>query len=374
MAPRKPKSIKPLFVNHLLEAVKFVSHAQKSKGDEMATHSTIRYGNILAFDRTVAAGARVIEEDLDCCPQTERLLLALERCAEEHTIIQQPDSLFVRSGEFSAYVPLCDASKLTIPIPDPPVAPLGDEFRAALKATSVLVKENAPTVLQSCIQIGAYSACSTNGTVIIEAWHPYDMPPGGFLIPKAFAESVLKIRKGIKSFGFSMPTMPGLATFTIHFDDASWLRTNLYKEKIPNMLSKLVSCSLAPAPFPVGFFTQVEQIAKWSEDGRVYINDKTISSHPPTIERSGSVLTYPIEDMINASYPIAALKLISKLATHYNDIAADKITMFFGHNLRGAIAREPIETKHVVDPNKPLCADCPKRTNPNEICDCDIPF
>lgn len=336
MAPRKPKELKPLFVNHLLEAVKFVAHAQQGKGDEAATHSIIRYGTIIASDRTLAAGARIVEDDLDCCPQTERLMLALKRCGEEHSIVQQPDSLFVRSGEFSAYVPLCDPGKLTVAIPDPACAPLGDEFRAALKATSVLVKENAATVLQSCIQLGAYSACSTNGTVILEAWHPYDMPPG-LLIPKRFADAVVKIRKAIKSFGFSADTL------TIHFEDASWIRTNLYKEKIPDMLSKLVRIENPATPFPVGFFGQVAEIAKWSEDGRVYVSDSTISSHPPTAERTGSVLSFPIADMAeNASYPIASLKLISKLATHFDDRVAEKVTMFFGPRLRGAIAREPI--------------------------------
>jgi hypothetical protein len=356
---RKTKADTQLFVNHLLEAVKHIDCAQRSRGDEMATHCMIRYGQILAFNRTLAAGAPVIEDDLDCCPQTERLRMALERCGQEHQIVQEAGSLFVRAGEFSAYVPLCDPAKLTIPVPDPPCAPLGDAFRAALMVSAVLAKDNAPTVLQSCVQLNPFSCVATNGNVIMEAWHGFDMPPG-LLIPKAFADAVVKTRKQIVSFGFSDETM------TVHFEGKCWIRANLYRDKIPSMMERLVNVEEWHA-IPEGFFAQVADIAKWSEDGRVYIDNALISSHAPDKQQTGSCLTFPMPELLQGvSYSIASLKSIAKFATHYQDRAAKNVTMFCGNNLRGALAHEAIakpEPIRAFDPH-----------NPTPISDDDIPF
>ena len=332
MAARKTAT-KQLFVNHLLEAVKFVGLAQRGNGDETTQHAIVRYGAIIASNRTLAAGARIAEDDLDCCPHVDRLRLALEHCGQEHTIIQSADSLFVRSGEFSAYVPLCDPAKLTVATPDPAVAPLGDAFRASLVVAGSLVRENAPTVLHSCIQLNPYSVVATNGAVILEHWHGFDMPPG-LLIPKSFAEAVCKSRGVIAAFGFTK------ATFTIHYEDKSWLRTNLYQEEIPNMLAKL-PCGPVERPVPAGFFKQVAEVAKWSEDGRVYFREFVMSSHPSNT--AGCFELKPESGLPEyVSYTAASLKSISQFATHFEDRINPHATMFFGTNLRGVIAHEAI--------------------------------
>jgi hypothetical protein len=342
MPKRKTKSTESdvIFVNPLLEAVKHCMAAQRSKGDELMTHSLIRYGQILAFDRTVAAGAPVIEDDLDCAPHTDRLRMALERCGPEYQIVQEPTSLFTRSGEFSAYVPLCDPGKLSTPVPDAPIAPLGDAFRAALKATGPLVKDSAPTVLQSCIQLNSFSCVATNGSVIVEAWHGFDMPPG-LLIPKSFCDAVVKSKRKIVSFGFSMPEK-GEATFTVWFEGRFWYRTLLFREKIPDMMSKFVNVD-AWHPVPEGFFAQVGEIAKWSEDGKVYIADRKISSHPPDKQQVGSCLSFPLEGMQqDVWYSITSLKAIGNVAAYFNDDAPNVMMFSDGNVVRGVVARLPI--------------------------------
>ena len=332
---------KTLFVNHLLEAVKFVSHTQSGKGDEATTHAAIRYGTILASDRTLAAGCPIAEDDLDCCPQTERLRLALERCGPEHSIVQQEQAVFIRSGEFSGYVPLCNPALVPIPVPDANCAPLGDTFRAALKVCASLVKESAPTVLQSAIQLNPTSCVSTNGNVILEAWHGFDMPPG-LLIPVGFAKAICAIRKPLVGFGFSDQTM------TVHFDDRSWLRAALYTEKVPEIASKIRPVTKM-YPMPKEFFQYVDSLSKWSEDGRVYLNDFRISSHPPDKQSTGSELSYEsVEFLQETSYSIADLKLISKYATGFEDREHENVTMFFGDRLRGAIAHRRTEKPKMI--------------------------
>jgi hypothetical protein len=329
---RKPK------VEHsskLLEQTQFIRLAQRKRGDEMATHCRIKYGMMIAFERVLAAGAPIIETDLDCCPQSELLLLALEQCGS-YSITQGADGLTLRSDAFVGIIPVCDPAKLATATPDPPLAPLGDAFRAALKVSGSLVKESAATLLQSCVQLDAGACISTDGYVILQAWHGFDMPPG-LLVPKVFVDAVIKTRKEIASFGYT----PG-ETFTVHFKDQSWLRTALYKEKIVDIAAKLRESS-STFELPKDFFAKVTEIAKWSEDGRVYIDNASINSHHPSKRNTGSTLSYPMPQLRQGiSYSIAALKQITKYAQQIDD-SHDRLTMFYGVGLRGAILHELIE-------------------------------
>lgn len=312
----------------LLDAVKFISHAQRSKGNERATHSLVRYGHIVANDGLLAAGSPIAEDDLNCCPQTDRLRLALERCGTEHQIVQSDDSLFLHSGEFSAYIPLCDAAKLAVAVPDPALGPLGEAFRTALRVVGSLVRDSAPTLLQSCLQLDTSSCIATNGFVILQYWHGFDMPPG-LLVPKQFVDAVCRIKKPISAFGFSQET------FTIHFEGDCWLRTNLFRERIPNMEAKL-SDEVKRTPWPDGFFEQAALVAKFSEDGDLYLNDSLIRSHKTG--NLGCYQSYPMKDIPSCViYQASTLAAIAKYATHFN-CCSESFTMIYGENLRGAIA------------------------------------
>lgn len=339
MSSRKTKP-----ANKLLQAVEFVSMAQSGRGPETATHSIVRYGRIVASDRMLAAGSPIEEDDLNCAPNTALLALALSKCVQEHAIVEQDRNLFVRAGDFSAFVPLCDPGLLNLPVADERTAPLGDEFRAALKVTGILVREAAPTVIQSAIQLNAFSCCSTNGNVILEAWHGYDMPPG-VVIPKAFADAVCKTSKKIACFGFSDQS------FTVHFEDGCWIKTLQYTEPIPDIVGKLADVEQW-TPFDPLFFRHVEEIGKWSQDGKVYLHDSLLSSHAPSAAASGSIQTYPQLGMKQGiCYSVDSLARIAKIATHFNDQIKPGVTMFCGKNLRGAVAHESIQRSS----NRRLC-------------------
>jgi hypothetical protein len=339
---KKPKAVKT--VNRLLEAVRFIQLAQRPKGDAMMTHCCIRYGTITAFDRTIAAGAVIQEEDLMCFPDTALLALALDKCDAEHRIVQSADQLFIESGSFSAYVPLSPADAILTAIPDPMIAPLGESFRTALKTVGVLVKDAGATLLQMAIQLNPYSAIATNGQVLLQGWHGYDFPPLGMLIPKRFADLVNKTKKEIIGFGYSSSTMPGDPTFTIHFKDKSWLRTNLYKEKFPYDITAPLNVEPAhKMPTPAHFFEAAADIANWSENGRVYCFDGRISSHPATKQNIGGARTFAMDGFAeNRIYRAADLKLIAKHAVSMDMYTSDARTYFFGESVRGAITHEDI--------------------------------
>ena len=347
-------------INPLLEAVQFVSHAQQAKGDDMATHCMVRYGMIVANNRTLAAGTPIIESDLHCCPQTDLLRSALERCGSEHSITQADGSLFLRSGDFSAYVPVIDGSTLAVAVPDAPIAACGDRFRDSLGVTASLVKDNAPTLLQSSIQLLNGSTISTNGAVILQHWHGFNMPDG-LVIPACFAKALCKIKKTIAAWGYSRES------FTIHFEDHSWIMTQRYRDAVPIIENKLTD-NMIPFELPVGIFGQVEQVARFSEDGRVYVYEDAIRSHHPEKVSVGAYQSRPMPELRQGvSYSIAAMDAIAKHATHFDDRASERATMFYGKDLRGAIARDEIR----FNPNIQPCTIC---GHPSAIdCEC-IPF
>jgi hypothetical protein len=313
----------------LIEAVKFISHAQRRVGDERSTHCMIRYGNVIADDGVLSAGMPIEEADLNCCPQTQRLVLALARCGSEYQIVQADNSLFLRSADFSAYIPLCDPSALAVPVPDAAIAPLNEEFKTALAVCGSLVKDGASTLLQSCIQLDTGSAISTNGSVILQYWHGNDFP-SGLLIPIQFAAALKRIKKPLHSFGFSKETL------TVWFDDRSWLRTRLFQNKIPSMISKLVD-DIKSTPFPKGFFEQADIVSHFSEDGDLHLNDEVIRSH--ATGNIGCYQSYPLKDIPNCVvYKASSLAAIAKYATHFN--CCEHLTMIYGPNMRGAVAHK----------------------------------
>lgn len=333
------RKTKVVVSNQLLDAVRFVALAQRARGDEMSTHCMIRYGTIIAQSPMLAAGARIEEDELSCFPQTSLLRAALESCSTEHQIVQREDGLFVRSGEFSAYVPVVQALNAAVPVPDAAIAPLHDAFRHSLTVTSVLAKDNARTLLQSCIQLNNGSTIATDGGVILEHWHGISMPPG-LLVPKRFAEALGKVKKKLVSFGFSK------TSFTVHFEDGAWLRTDLYTDKIPDMMSKLVNPS-HQAEIRTGFFVNAVTVGQWSEDGSIYVYEDCIRSHHPDNVRL-TAYQFPMSGLTqNVSYSLAALSVISKHAQRFDDKVAPGATMFFGDNVRGAIAHTRIVRKNI---------------------------
>jgi hypothetical protein len=344
-APKAPKTPKAKTVKTafpLLEAVQFSQLAQRPKGDVMATHCCIRYGGITAFDRTIAAGTIIREDDLACFPNTALLSMALMRCGPEYKIVQTADKLYLESGNFSAYIPLSAGEAILTAIPDAPVAPLGDEFRDAIKAVGILVKDAGATLLQMAIQLNPFTCIATNGQVIIEAHHGYDMPPFKMLIPKRFADVLNKTKKKIVSFGYSQGVTP---TFTVHFEDRSWLRTNLYKEKFKeDLVARVAVDPTHKRPIPAHFFEAAADVGAWSEDGKVYCFDGRISSHPASKQNTGSARTFAMEGFAeNRIYSLAALKLIAKQAISMDSETVKGITLFFGNAVRGAVMHEYIE-------------------------------
>lgn len=324
---RKPKSEQE--PSALLETLKFVSVAQHSDGLPYQTHCRIAGGTVIAFDGGMAVGS-FVDEELNVCPNTKILIAALEKCKERISITELDSGrLSVKSGKFRALVPCLPFGDLQAIEPDVPCANISDALKPALAAVLPLTVDSDAEPFKCAVLLQAQTVVATNRHVIIEAWHGIDLPPG-LLIPRASANAIAKSKKPLKLFGFSHNS----ATF--YFEDNSFIRTQLFESKFP-AYERVLNIDTNPWPLPGGFYEALDNVATFSEDGRVYFRDGKMCSHID--DESGA--SFEVDGLKNdLCFNIEYLNLIREHAhkMHF-DATANGMSAFFGDNVRGGIMK-----------------------------------
>ena len=316
-------------LSQLIEAVTFCKSAIKEDGEMFQQIVIMRQRQMLAFDGVLAAG-HPITDDIEVCPQGEPFLAALSQCKGVPSFKLDANVLTIAAPPFRAKVLCVDPVEVTPFHPDPPVAPLTDAFREALAKVAPLCQETGKRLLEFSLLLQDGSLVGSNGHVILEAWHGNSMP-NGIVIPKAFATAILKVKKELSGFGFNSD----MSTLTVHFKDRSWIRTQTYAEKWPD-LSGILTASAEEMvrdlkQVPAGFWEGVSAVEKFAKDGMIYVSGKTIA---------GGDARYEIEGMDeSATFSLTNLKLISDHAEHMMFNTTHKCHLIFGKNVRGAISK-----------------------------------
>lgn len=310
--------------SELLDAIEFVSCAQSKTGKEMNTNCRFSNGSIVAFNGVIAAGTKV-ELDLTCCPQTELLKLALERSGEKVALTILDNALGMRSGDFQAFVPCCDPSRLPGIAPDAAVMPITDALTRALKFLLPVASDKAEYLLNSTIQVRSGSAIATDNAVLIEAWHGFDLP--SMTLPRAAAKAIVKCGKALSAFGYSGDS----ATFW--FGEA-WIKAMLFKDHLPD-LNSTINMPVVLTQIPKGYFEAVKQVAPFSVDGKILIEGSIVSSH---IDRNAGGKIERLEASLQPRiYNFKSLKLM-EFGTKMDEHSHVKQTYFYGKDVRGCIA------------------------------------
>lgn len=312
--------------SELVKALKFVALAQRETGQAYQTHVMLAHNQAVAFDGTIAAGHR-IEDDLQACPHTVRLIDALAKCGESLSITQlDNDKLSIKSDKFKAFVPCVAVNMLATVAPDPPCAKIDDRIRTGFEVVGVLASDNAQHVLTSSILLQSGSMIATDRQVMLEYWHGIDLPPG-IVIPKAGAVAVVKAGKPLASLGFSGNSV------TFYFEDGSWIRSQLYSEPWPD-ISKILNVRCNPWPMPESFYKAVDAVASFSETGNVFFGTNILRSHAT----DGIGASYEVTGLPNGPcYKAKHLKIIEPYVKTIDFIGVSGIAYFYGDNVRGAI-------------------------------------
>jgi hypothetical protein len=324
-APRK-KSEKQAS-SGILNALNFVSVAQKKKGMGFQTHCVFKNNTVCAFDGMLSAGA-YIEEELNAAPQTETFKNALSLCGDTLTITQLDSArLAIKSGAFSAFVPCLTDDMPTIE-PDPPQALADNRLIDGFKLISHLADEEKDVLALSSILVKSGSMIGTNGIVVAEFWHGIDFP-FSLIMPKAAVTAILKINKKLVKFGFSQ------TTFTFYFDDLTWIKTQLFNGEWPDV-EKVLNVASNPWPLFDNFYKAIAGLEKFAlKDRAFFYKDKVQSS---VCDSEGA--SFEIEGLPEGPiFAISQLKNIEGMFDKIDFVTYNDKAYFFGNNLRGAIMR-----------------------------------
>lgn len=268
----------------LLDVLKFTSLGYKSTGDVQAQHTWFSGGWVLSFDGVIAAGTPVEGLDFEAYAHTGLLTEALSNVGKEMDLAINDSGIAISSGDYSVVVPQGDRTSMRPTPPDQNIAPIGAGFIDAMELCGRIVKDTAPLFRDAVIVTRDKTVLSCDGMTLIEAHHGYATPPG-LMFPKQFANALKKSGKTPIGFGF------GAETFTIWFDDNSFLRTQLYTGRGENgeplqypaqVLDKLEHLMQAPTNDPVlpGFFEAVAKVVPFAMDEKhtIHLKDGNVSS------------------------------------------------------------------------------------------------
>ncbi len=312
--------------SQLVNALKFVSIAQKDEADNpMETHCIVGNRAIVAFNGVLGAG-HLINEDLICAPHTKRFIDALERCGVDLVITQSDDNVSLRSEKFRVTIPCLPVGTLTYITPDTPVAAVNDILKDGFKAVSVLVADASEHVVTASILLRGGSMVSTNRHVMLEFWHGIDLPPA-LAIPKAAAMAVAKCTKKLTAFGFSDHSV------TFWFEDNSWIRSQRYVEAWPDV-DRILNQPSKAWPLPTLFYTAVNAVMPFCEEDSIYLRQTVVSSH----EEATQGASYECEGLPESmAFNPKYLKLIEPCIKTIDWATNPSAAYFFGERIRGVV-------------------------------------
>lgn len=335
---RKPRGTAPKEQeSQLLQALRFVKLAQQTGGKAsyqkhcQFVRDEWQQQYVVAFDGILAAG-HPIHDEMVGCPQTFLLIEALERVRGAYTMTMLDNArLSITSGAYRAVVPCEHLSMLMTPSPDPGNYQVDDRWKQAAVRAGTFCTDGAQTVMGASVITYGNRMVGTNGLVIVDAFHGYDMPPG-LIIPMTFVKEVARVDAKLIRFGFSADSL------TFYFDNGAWIRTQLYQEQYPDVsriLDPLIMTGCTD--IPPEFFNAVAAVAPFSDTRLVIIDNNQIRSHRETnIGAQHQCEGLPYETiMVNAEFMTKLKPFVSKLdASTYPNMV-----VFLGEDVRAVLTR-----------------------------------
>jgi hypothetical protein len=213
--------------------------------------------------------------------------------------------------------------------PDPAIAPINNNFAFSLEAVAPLALDE-DSVVTASVLIDKGTIVATDRKVIIQHWHGIDLPPE-LALPKALIKPLLSNSKKLIAFGF------GKSSCTFYFEDKAWLKTQFFAEKWPNV-SMILDKKTNAHNLPDDFYTAIDALTAFSEDGFVHCDSNIMRSH----EEEGKGASYevyglpkgPALNIKQFKMLKPFIKTIDFLVPHHNH----KMAIWYGDKCRGAIA------------------------------------
>ena len=334
---KTPRNKKNINLVQLQESCKMATLCQNSGGSvvdgDYKSYSIIRNGRITASNGMLSMSSP-IPFDIECSPHTHTLNSVISKCKDTIHLEVSRGLLIVKSGDIVAEIECYDQSKGVLPTVDPDknIHTLDNSITSAMSLISKIPNERSKNVICGSVYIKRFSVIATNQDIIIEAWHPFDMPL--IAIPKKAMMAIIKAPHPLCGFGL------GGNSATFWYEDGSWLKSQLYMNAWPDSIGDRVeSINSPPCEIPKDFFKAVADIEKLCPDGICHIENGFICSKYSEGSDCDHGSTIKVEGLKGCGgYNVKSLLAVSKLAKSIN-FNGDGIGSlhFYGPTTRGAI-------------------------------------
>jgi len=330
---RRPSSKAAPGARSLAEAISFLRFGIADEGMLTERYVAIRDRMMIQRNSELAAG-HPIEEDFRAAVDATALRKAVEKVTGALTLAQDAESLTLRSSSMKVRLMTIPLDEMTPTAPDPIIAPLNEHFGQAVRDCLPLIKESGTRIIDySLLSMGQSIVGCHKGKVILEVWHGNDMPPG-IAFPFKFCKALIASKEKVKGFGFSGET------FTVHFENGAWLKTQLIATMWPDVSQVLDPMNLALCePISRSFFEAVADIQPFTENNMVEVEPTRIraESETQTAEREIAPVGIPENGAITMN--VEHLLMIGDHAKNFDFTGNARLHAFTGDTRRGCIVK-----------------------------------
>lgn len=315
-------------MSDMLKTLRFVQGSVAKKDFLPAlTHFVIEGGKVRGYNGTLAL-CSPIPFDIECKPKAEPLVRAIANCDDTVSLSLTPAKrLSVRSGSFKAFVD-CIEGETPHAEPEGRVVEInGAALLQAMKTVYPFVGEDASRPWGTGALLRGPSVFATNNVSLIEFWTGIDFPVL-VNIPRAAIKEIVRIDEP--------PTLAQVAenSFTLHYADGRWLRTQLLPTDWPD-LSKILDVPSNQKPIDPALYTGLDVLRPFVDKmGRIEFGESGISTHGAGDEGASYALESGPQ---RGTYNVEILRLLRDVADTADFDQYPKPCIFVGNCLRGAL-------------------------------------
>lgn len=339
MAKRTKKNAAPPIDNSALEglqaALKFMEPAA-TKDDAVIV---IRGGYATVFDGLVAIGLQVpgfADINANADYKTLKGIVAKCRAVPAFTYDDAAHRIKIVAGKLTAYVPcipLADAG-MAMPTPNMTTQFDGSALVTTLDIVGKVVKEAASRLLECTVYVRNGSAFATNGKVLWEHWHGQNLPD--MSVPKIAVKIITAVKKRLTGFGCTFDGSNNVNSATFWFEANSFIRTQLYVERRPD-LDSLLERPTQLFPIPDGLWEALDALEPTLavSSGAVILSGKEVKTGE--VDGIGGCYTVagalPARLVLNHEY----LLMLAPYVSGVDWIASPETVRFGGDNFRAVL-------------------------------------
>lgn len=258
----------------MLSELKFVQGVVAKKGfvPEL-THFRIEGGRVQGYNGKIALSAP-IDFDIDCTPKAVNLVKAISQCEEAVQLGMTPTGrLSIKSGKFRSYITCIEGATPHVKPEGPLVDINGEVMLDALQKLLPFIADDAARPWSNGVLFNGHSAFATNNVIIAEYWLGTPLPVT-LCIPLYAVKELLRIKKIPNRFQMSESSL------TVHYEDGTWLRTNLIDTKWPE-INKIINRDLSNLQeIPEDFFNGLNKMTPFMDSfKRIIFEDGLMRTH-----------------------------------------------------------------------------------------------